>query len=647
MDNPISPVAFAPAMQPASSPYAGAATQPQSNVLHQLPPVLDMVNLHTSQPYLKLEAATQRDLLLNRLLHPRLTPRLEATLASPQAAAIQKKTGETAQAQKAMFFDLYGKLGGDGRQNLINLLTHEISPGVPVLLDTSTDETHTLLHALYAMATTPRAEGFDNKSVTENMLRILVRPYDITQQFDPLTETSTRDILAAANGIDRFGSRGSLPLSPQLTEATLKSSYSALCVASSVMHEMAENQPAKLARQINQATSPLQGFFEKAQWEDISPDAPEEAAEILRLLNITFYPSGPREVTVLAKVPHLGYLRAINDGLVPGGRSEVEAVYQATFSNTATRGAYNAATDERSDMYKTAVMAIQQVSSLTEGQKNALYKLFDAGLPPAQLQLKLVQTLNQLPNLVPQDKARIIDSLSIQSKGITPLENAVVASIFRGSGAIVPVTYQFIETKPTDDPTNLYLYGYTSSFEQMERDLLEELAKGKKVMIGFLQPDSDGYVGGGHEISLTGYKIDPLTGKRYFIAADSDDRKARPVLMPIDDLVPKIHHAYFDAQRARQIHKRIEDQGNMIFIPDESDKLRYDPVSTATLPSVAPSAPFPGTSLEPAERLPYMPNPPAEIAGQPDSGLPPLPPELVAKLQLLAQQQRYAQHQAA
>lgn len=120
------------------------------------------------------------------------------------------------------------------------------------------------------------------------------------------------------------------------------------------------------------------------------------------------------------------------------------------------------------------------------------------------------------------------------NKGLIEFEKTFTESIVQDKNKI-SVTYQNL-----DD--NAKLTGYTTDFATIKKHILESLAMGENVIIGYTQLDKENKVIGGHEITIIGAKQDK-NGKLIFICNDTDDNNPNPIVYPEDYIIPKIHHA--------------------------------------------------------------------------------------------------------
>ena len=87
------------------------------------------------------------------------------------------------------------------------------------------------------------------------------------------------------------------------------------------------------------------------------------------------------------------------------------------------------------------------------------------------------------------------------------------------------------------------LAGYEKDFKTIKQELLDTLAMGHNVIIGYTWPDPENENRlAGHEITIVGTKT-ARNGETIFICQDSDDNLDAPIEMPESELIPRIHHA--------------------------------------------------------------------------------------------------------
>jgi hypothetical protein len=434
-----------------------------------------------------------------------------------------------------------------------------------VITQGKSDDGHSGLYHLYGILTTPRAQGFDNRTILKETVQVLSQPYGISQRFAPVSPEAAQKLMDARNNPGLAGRFTPPSLNP-LSFEDLNVESSATCVASSVMYYMADKEPTGFARHINELTSPMNAFFEKAKFEEISPDNPAQALKILRENQIPYYVSGPGEVTVKVENPPAGVIRAVASQNLPSGapfRNAIGAAYQSAITYLVTHS-YDPASDLR-----------------------------DSDIPGET------------------------------SKGLTEAEKTLMEAIIKDNGGVQSVTYQAVNNKANPAPgeeNNSYLFGYNRPFEQTTQDILAALRLNEPVIIGTTDTDETGAIIAGHEITITGAFIDPQDNQLKFVVADSDDNIAAPVVKSARELIPTIHHAGLPLSIARRINQEI--QGNQGYlIPDQQDQTNFKLLAREV-------GPMPMESQQAqSPEMPYnaLPSPTFPMLASPVSGWQPTP----------------------
>lgn len=119
-------------------------------------------------------------------------------------------------------------------------------------------------------------------------------------------------------------------------------------------------------------------------------------------------------------------------------------------------------------------------------------------------------------------------------KGLIEFEKTFTESVVEDKNKI-SVTYQIVDE-------NAKLTGYETDFQTVKKHLLDSLAMGENVIIGYTQVDDKNTIINGHEITIIGARKDK-NDKLIFICNDTDDDNPRPIEYPEDYIIPKIHHA--------------------------------------------------------------------------------------------------------
>lgn len=119
-------------------------------------------------------------------------------------------------------------------------------------------------------------------------------------------------------------------------------------------------------------------------------------------------------------------------------------------------------------------------------------------------------------------------------KGLIEFEKTFTESIVEDKNKI-SVTYQVVDEDGK-------LTGYETDFKTIKSHILDSLAMGENVIIGYTQVDNTNKIINGHEITIIGAK-QGANGKMTFVCNDTDDNNPHPIEYSEDFIIPKIHHA--------------------------------------------------------------------------------------------------------
>ena len=119
-------------------------------------------------------------------------------------------------------------------------------------------------------------------------------------------------------------------------------------------------------------------------------------------------------------------------------------------------------------------------------------------------------------------------------RGLIEFEKTFTESVVEDKNKI-SVTYQIV-----DD--NAKLTGYETDFKTIKKHIMDSLAMGENVIIGYTQLDDTNTIVNGHEITIIGAREDK-NGKLIFTCNDTDDNNPAPIEYTEDYIIPKIHHA--------------------------------------------------------------------------------------------------------
>lgn len=258
--------------------------------------------------------------------------------------------------------------------------------------------------------------------------------------------------------------------------------HSSTCPAASIEFNLAHKMPAEFARIADGLTSEKMSVTKKINMNELS----QNSVDIIWMLNEFNIPHKLEtwnDLTVELKPDRNAIVRARvqNSYQDPGERSPLDVLMQSTFMNVGAQNTYNSLTDKRIPKYND-----------------------DDG-------------------------------------GLTDIEKNFAEEMVTGKGRVC-VTYQKIEY--TDDPNsqNGKLVGYECKPQETLQHITDTLKGGDNVIIGYIYTDDSNNVIGGHEITITGIEKGK-DGKKYFVCNDTDDGIDAPIKYPVEEFLPKIHHA--------------------------------------------------------------------------------------------------------
>ncbi len=155
--------------------------------------------------------------------------------------------------------------------------------------------------------------------------------------------------------------------------------------------------------------------------------------------------------------------------------------------------------------------------------------MIDVLMQSTMMQLGSQQTYNSLT-----DK-RAPNAWTEDNGGLIEFEKTYVESIMENKNT-TSVVYQKVDE-------NGRLAGYEKDFATIKKELMDTLAMGHNIIIGYTWPDPDNDNKlAGHEITIVGTRTGK-DGETIFICQDSDDDLDKPIEMSESFLLPKIHHA--------------------------------------------------------------------------------------------------------
>jgi hypothetical protein len=155
--------------------------------------------------------------------------------------------------------------------------------------------------------------------------------------------------------------------------------------------------------------------------------------------------------------------------------------------------------------------------------------MIDVLMQSTMMQLGSQQTYDSITD------TRSPNAWTTDDSGLIEFEKTYVESIMENKSTTSEI-YQEVDKDGR-------LAGYRKDFKSIKKDLMDTLALGHNVIIGYTwaDPSNDNRLAG-HEITIVGTKT-AKNGETIFICQDSDDNLDAPIEIYESVLLPSIHHA--------------------------------------------------------------------------------------------------------
>ena len=349
-----------------------------------------------------------------------------------------------------------------------------------ILLNTNSNDKSSTLDNLHKIITDPRADGLDPKVVLKETVTTIANPFVITQKFGDIPQAYVKEVLKVAH-----------------KNASLSSNL------------LKQAQTTSANDGMNEQTIDVQHSGDCVAASIEFNLAKKMPAEFARFAQELTSPKVSVEKTIQLKNLANNTLDAV--WLL----NAFEVPYEMKDFNAAK---LTLAPD------KNAIMRAQ----IQNSNKDALERsLVDVLMQSTFMNVGSQQTYNSLTD---DRQGKFNDS----NKGLIEFEKTFTESIVEDKNKI-SVTYQILDE-------NGKLVGYETDFNTIKKHLLDSLAMGENVIIGYTQFDEKNEVLNGHEITIIGARQEK-NGKLTFICNDTDDDDPRPIEYSEDYIIPKIHHA--------------------------------------------------------------------------------------------------------
>jgi len=224
--------------------------------------------------------------------------------------------------------------------------TLELALKSGVLLNNASNDKSTVLDNLYNIATKPRAEGLNNKTILTDTINSVTNPYTITQKFGDIPKEYRQEVISELTGNSQN------LIERKKAENQLDNLYSGCCVAASEQFSLATKQPAEYVRMVEGISSPSKAVEKKIKLSSLSQNT-GDAIWLLNAFEIPYTATNYETATLKLAPDKNAYTRAKiqQDYRDPLERSSVDVLMQSTFMNVGSQQTYNSLNDKRAGKF--------------------------------------------------------------------------------------------------------------------------------------------------------------------------------------------------------------------------------------------------------------------------------------------------------
>ena len=272
------------------------------------------------------------------------------------------------------------------------------------------------------------------------------------------------------------------PVLKEYDPSTTEVPHSGCCVAASIEYNLASQMPAEFARVAEGLSSEKMASTKTIDLKNLCENQ-DDAKWLLDNFKIPYQmkDGNKAEVTIAPDKNSIfrAYIQTIDRDSLE--RSPLDVLMQSTFMNVGSQQTYNSLNDVR-------------VASFGPGDR-----------------------------------------------GLVEIEKTFTESIVTDTNK-TSVTFQDVKEAQDENGNPVArLVGHTADANTIKRSLLNSMAMGQNVIIGYTSTDEDNNIVNGHEITVIGAKT-TADGKLIFVCNDTDDDSSEPVEYHEDYIVPRIHH---------------------------------------------------------------------------------------------------------
>lgn len=210
------------------------------------------------------------------------------------------------------------------------------------LLNAESNDNSTVLDNLHKMATTPRANGLNSKTMVKDTVAVISYPFMITQRIGDIPVEYRQRALESntkgkSNLVDNFQAASDIDVD-----------HSGTCVAASIEFNLAERTPAEFARFAESLSSPKLSVEKNIKLDNLA-DNTLDAVWLLNAFEVPFEAKDFHEAKLTFAPDENAIIRAQiqTTHRDPLERSPLDVLMQSTFMQIGSQQSYNSLTDKR------------------------------------------------------------------------------------------------------------------------------------------------------------------------------------------------------------------------------------------------------------------------------------------------------------
>ena len=253
---------------------------------------------------------------------------------------VKIRTELSGKDEKQKYSTVVSQLDRTGKKAINHLLK------TGILLNANSNDNSTVLDNLYKIATEPRAQGLDAKTMLKDTIITIATPQIITQQFGDIPQ-SFRDKAISQN---LEGKTNYLDINQGVQDIDVI--HSGTCVAASTEFKLAKQMPAEFARFAAELSSPKMSVQKTIQMNNLA-DETLNAIWLLNAFEIPWDKTNFNTATMTFAPDKNALLRAQIQTVDkdPYERTPLDVLMQSTFMQIGSQQSYNTLTDKRTGKF--------------------------------------------------------------------------------------------------------------------------------------------------------------------------------------------------------------------------------------------------------------------------------------------------------